>query len=71
MHFGRNYQPNLMKFYFSNLIELENCIKEIKENFDNSDSIRSEGNVNLSIRTKLKFSMKSLTDKVDPLKRKF
>ncbi len=35
-HFGKQYEKNLVKYFFSNFIDAEHMISDIKDNFDQS-----------------------------------
>lgn len=63
-HFGKNSQSNLIQYFFDNFIDLEKNITTIKENFVQTDHIKNDASVGFSLRTKIKNSMKLLSDKV-------
>lgn len=63
-HFGKESDKNLVKYFFNNFIDSEHSISDIKENFDQSEKIRSDTNIGFSLRTKMKNSMKYLSSRV-------
>lgn len=70
-HFGKESDKNLVKYFFSNFIDTEHGVAEIKENFDQSEKLKSDTNIGFSLRTKMKNSMKYLSTRVEPLFKKY
>ena len=66
-HFAKNAEANLVQYFFEQFVDLEKSASEIKDNFVQTERIKSEASVGFSLRTKIKNSMKQLCDKVEPI----
>ena len=64
---GRMAENFLVEYFFQGLVEVEKQISLARDNFVQVERIKSQASVGFSLRTKIRQSMKHLSEKVEPL----